>query len=280
MDLWYARSDSSGTKWCIKVRRPLFSADGPAGRVEVLETEDFGRTLAVEGAPALTEADGFAQREMMVHPPLATHPEVRSALVVGGGDGDLASELLRYTGIERIAVTEDDAAYAEAARQFFPERAAALSNQKVSLSSERADAFIRDTRERFDVILVTARAALREEASGQSFYCDCFRALSGDGILVTPAGGAFFPEGRRELAAVAGRLKRLFPIFRPYSYCSPASGSCSSLLAFASKKYDPLRDIQSTKWEGLGLETRYYDTEVHRAAFALPRYIAEVFRGT
>jgi len=279
MDLWYTRGDSAGTKWCIKVSRSLYSAEGPSGRVEVLETEDFGRALAFDGALALTEAEGFAQREMTVHPAMGAHPGVRSALVVAGGDGELASELLRYPGLERVTVTEDDEAYAEAARRFFPERAAALTDARATVSTDRADAFVRETRERFDLVLVTARAALREETSGQSFYCDCYRALSGDGMLVTPAGDAYFPQGRRELAAVAGRLKRLFPIFRPYCFHSPASGSCARMLALASKKYDPVRDFQAERWERAGIETRYYDAEVHRAAFALPRYVEEVFRG-
>ncbi|HOX33953.1 MAG TPA: hypothetical protein PLB91_16600 [Spirochaetales bacterium] len=279
MDLWYTRGESAGTAWCVKVERPLYSADGSSGRIEAFETGDFGLVLAAEGAITLTEAEGFALREMMVHPPLNAHAGLRSALVVGGGDGCLASELLRYPGVERVAVTEDDEAYIEAARRFLPGLAASLDDGRVALARARGDEFVRETRERFDLILVTARAARREGATGQSFYCDCFRALAGDGILVAQLGCPFFPEGRRELVTTSGRLKRLFPIFRPYFCLSPASSSGLGLLAFASKKYDPTRDFQEERWARERLETRYYDAEVHRAAFALPRCVAEVFKG-
>lgn len=279
MDLWFTRGDSEGTKWCIKVTRPLSSMDGNSGRVEAFETEDFGKVLATDGTITLAETEGFAQREMMVHPAMVVHPAVRSALVVGGGDGDLASELLRYPGLERAIVTEDDEAYADAAKRFFPGLAAVLADPRVTLSSARGDSFVRDTRERFDLLLVSARSARREGASGQSFYCDCFRALSGDGILVTCLGSASFAERRRELVTTAGKLKRLFPVFRPYAYNSPANGSGPSLLAFASKKYDPLRDFFPERWERASLDTSYYDADQHRAAFALPRYVADAFKG-
>ncbi len=278
MDLWYTRADSAGTRWCIAVVRPLGGAGGADGRVEAFESADFGTILAVDGAIALTEAEGFTYREMMVHPAMAAHRGARSALVVGGGDGALVSELLRHPGLERIAVTEDDEGYAEAARRFFPGLAAALSDPRVIVAEEQGEAFVRDCRERFDLILVGSREGRREGAAGQSFFCDCFRALSGDGILVSQLGSAFFPERRRELVGAAGRLKRLFPVFRPYYYVSQASGTGASILAFASKKYDPIRDFSAERWEALGLATRYYGAEVHGAAFALPRYMADAIR--
>lgn len=51
------------------------------------------------------------------------------------------------------------------------------------------------------------------------------------------------------------------------------------LLGFASKKYDPVKDFEAARWTGRGLATRYYDAEMHAAAFALPRYLAETLAG-
>jgi spermidine synthase len=279
MDLWYSRSESPDTRWCVRVTRPLFSGEGKEGRVDVLETADFGRVLAIDGSLALTEGEGFAQREMLVHPPLGVHPAIRAALVVGARDCGVAVELLRYPQIERVALVENDPVLLEAQRRFFPELAAALADPRMRLVQEDAESYARESKERFDLAIIEPRAGSGDSSFGQSFYCDCFRLLSGDGILVAPVGSAYYSARRRELVAAAGKLKRLFPAYSLYRVDSPAAEGGSRLLGFASKKYRPVADFDAERWARLGLTTRYYDAEVHKAAFALPRYIAQALEG-
>src|SRR5208282_4891943 len=275
MDLWYARSESPGTRWCVRVTRPLFSVEGKSGRVDVVETEDFGRALAVDGRLAYTEGEGFAQREMAAHVPVNAHPKVSAALVVGGSDCGIATELLRYPQIERLVIVEDDPVLLDAPRRFFPELSSALADPRTRVAAEDAETFVRESRDRFDLAVIQSPSGAAEAAKGQSFYCDCFRLLSGDGILVSPAGSAYFAARRRELVAAVGRLKRLFPTYKVYRVESPSAEGGTRLLGFASKKYDPIRDFDAERWAGRGIATRYYDADVHVAAFALPRYVAE-----
>ncbi len=282
MDLWYERSDSPGTRWAIRVSRPLYSVEGASGRVEVLDTEDFGRALSVGGALAMTEGAGFAQREMLAHAPLNAHRHARTALLVGGRDLGTAAEMLRYPRLERLVVVEDDEAVIEAQRKCFPAPAQALADPRLRLEAEDAESFVRDSRERFDVAVVQSRgydASRGENGFGQSFWCDCFRILSGDGLLASPAGGAYYASSRRELIATAGRLKRLFPIYRTCRIESPDCEGGSRLIGFASKKHDPALGVDAALWAECGLETRYYDAHTHKAAFVLPRWIAEIVEG-
>jgi len=279
MDLWYARSESPNTKWCVRVTRPLFSSEGKEGRVDVLETEDFGLALAIDGCLALTEGEGFAQREMLVHAPLNVHPNARAALVVGARDCGTATELLRYPQIERVVLVEEDPVILDAQRRFFPELASALSDPRIRVSQADAESFARESKDRFDLAIIQPRENPGKGSLGQSFYCDCFRLLSGDGILVATAGSAYYAARRRELMSAAGKLKRLFPVYKFYRVDSPAAEGGSRLLSFASKKYDPVDDYEAERWINRDIATRYYDAEVHRAAFALPRYIAEILEG-
>jgi spermidine synthase len=279
MDLWYSRNESPSTRWCVRATRPLFSSEGRSGRVDVLETEDFGRVLSVGGCLALTEGDGFAQREMLVHAPLNVHPNAKAALVVGGRDAGVVAELLRYPQLERIVLVEDDPVILDAQRRFFPALAASLSDPRVQVAQEDAEGFARDSKDRFDVAIIQSPGSSGEAGLGQSFYCDCFRLLSGDGILVAPAGSAYYAARRRELVGSAGKLKRLFPAYRLYSVESPSAEGGSRLLGFASKKYDPVKDYDDERWAKRDIATRYYDAEVHKAAFALPRYVAEALEG-
>jgi spermidine synthase len=217
---------------------------------------------------------------MLVHAPFNVHPNVRSALVVGARDCGTVAELLRYPQIERLVIVEDDPLLLEAQRRFFPEPAAALDDPRTRVVEEDAETYVRETKDRIDLAIIQSPGGPGDAAFGQSFFCDCFRLLSGDGILVSPAGSAYYTARRRELVSVVGKLKRLFPLYMLYRVDSPAVEGGSRLLGFASKKYDPIKDYDSDRWGKRGIATRYYDADVHRAAFALPRYIAEVLEGS
>ncbi|MDA8425031.1 MAG: hypothetical protein M0Z80_02750 [Treponema sp.] len=276
MDLWYTRSESPGTRYCVRVLRPLFSDEGKRGRVDVFDTEDFGKVLTIAGTLALAEVDGFAHREMLAHVALNVHPEVKSIVVIGGGDGAALFELLRYPEIERIVLVEDDEVLMTAARRFFPALARSLDDPRVRIDGADSSGFVRDSKERFDLIVAEDPAVPGRE---QAFYSDCFRLLSGDGILIGPSGSAFFPHRRRELLSAAARLKRLFPVFRLFRIDNPSLDSGGCLAGFASKRYDPVANFDPQRLERRGLSTRYYDADMHRAAFALPPYLAEALAG-
>jgi spermidine synthase len=61
-----------------------------------------------------------------------------------------------------------------------------------------------------------------------------------------------------------------------YQACIPTYASGHWLFGFASKKYHPVKDLRAQEWEALGLKTRYYNTKLHRGAFALPVYVEEL----
>lgn len=281
MDLWYSEAASRGEEFRIKVRRPLFSAERGGRRIDVLETVDLGRILLVDGRIVLSEECGEAYREMAVHVPLNVHRRVSSVLLAGGGDGGVLSELVRYPEIERIVVAEPDDGVIEASRRFFPSLAQAFADPRVRVEQLAPEDFVRDSKERFDLIIVDApeSSSPGEDSRSQAFYCDSFRILAGDGILVNKAGVAVFKERRLELVRGAGKLKRLFPLYRLFRVAQSAGGPGELLLGFASKRYDPVKDEIAGGWERRELSTVYYTPALHSASFALPRYVEELLAG-
>ena len=68
------------------------------------------------------------------------------------------------------------------------------------------------------------------------------------------------------------RQHNVFPICKVYQAHIPTYPSGHWLFGFASKKYDPLRaDLE--RWKRLGIETRYYNAQIHTGCFALPNYV-------
>ncbi len=281
MDLWYSHPESGGADFRIKIRRALFSAESQEKRIDIFETELFGRILVLDGRIALSELEGESYREMAVHVPLNVHRGAAAALVIGGGDGGVISELIRHRQLERITVVEPNSGVIEASRRWFPAQAASFADARVRIIGEDAGDYVRDAKDRYDVIVVddSSGKAAKEGANLQAFYCDCFRILSGDGILVNRAGSADYSHARRDLVTRAGKIKRLFPIYRLYRARPPAGEPGELLLGFASKRLDPLADYDDSLWEGQGIATRCYTPAVHRAAFALPLHVEELLAG-
>ena len=69
------------------------------------------------------------------------------------------------------------------------------------------------------------------------------------------------------------RIEDFFPICRVYQAHIPTYPSGHWLFGFASKKYDPVKDLDAEAWNALGLETKYYNTGIHVGAFMLPNYV-------
>ena len=87
MELWFTERHTPSVKFSIKVDRQLYTAQSEFQRIDVFDSKEFGRFLTLDGYMMLTEKDEFIYHEMMVHVPMAVHPNARRVLIIGAGDG-------------------------------------------------------------------------------------------------------------------------------------------------------------------------------------------------
>ena len=106
--LWFTEQHTPNVRFSIKVDRQLFSEQSEFQRIDVFESEEFGRVLTLDGYLMLTEKDEFIYHEMIVHVPMAVHPNPKKILVIGAGDGGCLRELIRYPEVEHIDLCEID----------------------------------------------------------------------------------------------------------------------------------------------------------------------------
>ena len=85
--LWFTEQHTPNVRFSIKVDRQLFSEQSEFQRIDVFESEEFGRVLTLDGYLMLTEKDEFIYHEMIAHVPMCVHPQAKNVLVIGGGDG-------------------------------------------------------------------------------------------------------------------------------------------------------------------------------------------------
>ena len=117
MEMWFSDEHTEDVKLSIRVREQLFSAQSEFQQIDVLDSKEFGKILVVDGDLTLTEKDEFIYHEMITHVPMAVHPLVKDVLVIGGGDGGVVRELVKYEEIEHIDMVEIDPLLVEVCRK-------------------------------------------------------------------------------------------------------------------------------------------------------------------
>ena len=275
MEFWFSEHHTENVKFSVKVDKHLYTNETDLGRVDIFESLVFGKFLAVDGYIIFTERDEFIYDEMLSHVPMAVHPNPKSVLIFGSGDGGVVEELLKYKSLERIDLVEVNDGVVEACRKFFPETASSLDDERVTVYTENALRFIRHIENEYDVIIVDSAGFYGpgESLLTREFYGGCYKALKDDGIMVNQHQSPFYEEDRIETQKAHKRIVDSFPISRVYQAHIPSYPSGYWLFGFASKKYRPVLDLNADAWNKLGIKTDYYTTNLHKGCFALPAYV-------
>ena len=121
MEFWFSELHTGNVKLSVRIEKQLFSGESEYQRIDVFDSEEFGKFISLDGEIVFSEKDEFIYDEMVTHVPMAVHPHVKNVLIIGGGDGGVAKELLQYKSIESIDVVETDRMFVDVCREYFPE---------------------------------------------------------------------------------------------------------------------------------------------------------------
>ena len=280
MELWFTELHTNGVNFSIKVDRQLFSGQSEFQRIDIFDSKEFGRFLALDGYMMLTEKDEFIYHEMIVHVPMAVHPNVKKVLVIGAGDGGVIRELCRYETIETIDMVEIDELVVEVSKKYLPTTACCFDDPRLNIFYQDGLRFVRTKENEYDLIIVDSTDPFGpgEGLFTKEFYGNCFKALNETGIMVNQHESPFYQTDAIAMQRAHKRIVESFPISRVYQAHIPTYPSGHWLFGFASKKYHPIKDFQKTKWNARGMKTKYYNTGIHIGSFALPNYVEELLR--
>ena len=278
MEFWFSELHTNNVKLSIRVEKQLFSGKSDFQQIDVFESSEFGRFLTSDGTVIFSEKDEFTYDEMIVHVPMAVHPDVKKVLVIGGGDGGVARELSYYDELEVIDVVEPDEMFVEVCKKFFPDNAKGLNDKRVNIYYQDGLRFLRSRHGEYDLIINDATDPFGHTAGlfTKEFYGCCYKALKDDGIMVYQHGSPFYDEDEEACRAMHKRAFRSFPISRVYQAHIPTCAAGYWLFGFASKKYHPIKDFNASRWNKRGIKTWYYTTNLHTGAFMLPKYVEDL----
>jgi spermidine synthase len=245
--------------------------------VEVHDSVPFGKLFRLDGFFMTSERDEFFYHENLVHMAALAHPRPQCALIVGGGDGGSAEELLKHPSIERVTLAEIDASVVDISRKHLESvHRGALDDPRVELKIEDGFAYVRNTNDRFDLIVLdlTDPGGPSTPLYTVDFYRACAARLAPGGAMTLHIASPIAHPDRIRTGLTA--LGQAFSVVRPYLTSIPLYGGlwmmacCSATLDPAAISADEIdrriaeRDIR---------DLQYYNGAVHRAALALPNFV-------
>jgi spermidine synthase len=277
MGLWFDETFQDRVRLGLRVTRSLLHTRSEFQSIDIVDTEPYGVTLLLDGAYMTSVGDEFHYHEMIVHPALTTAPNIRRVLVIGGGDGGTVREVLRYREVEQVTLCEIDGLVIEACKQHLP-FGVPWSDPRLTVRVGDGVAYLRDyAGEPFDVILVDGADPVgpAEGLFQSPFYETCRSKLAKDGVL---AGQTEAPLLMRDdFVRIQKSLRSVFPVVMPYFGPVPIYPSGSWTWTFASNGVTPDQPRQE-RLSQIESGCRYYNRDIHRAAFVQPNYVRAALR--
>jgi len=275
MDLWYTEFQTPNVGITCKTKKTLHTEKTQFQDLALIETEQFGRMLVLDGTVQTTIEDEFVYHEMITHVPLFTHKNPKKVLVIGGGDGGTIREIIKHPSVEKAVLCEIDKSVIDVSKEYLPEISCALGDKRVEVLVADGIKYVNDNKNEFDVIIVDSTDPVGPAVGlfAVDFYKAIYEALKEDGIFVAQTESPFFHK--ELIKSVYKDVGSIFPITKLYTCAIPTYPSGYWSFTMGSKKYDPL-DVDASEIDEL--DTKYYCPQIHKSVFALPKFVADLVK--
>ncbi|HEX6989105.1 MAG TPA: polyamine aminopropyltransferase [Bacillota bacterium] len=278
MQVWFYEEQSRHLRLGLRVRQVVHHEKSPYQEVLVVDTDQWGRMLALDNIIQTNEVTEFVYHEMMAHVALFAHPNPERVLVVGGGDGGVIREVVKHPTVSEAVLAEIDEAVIEAARRFLPSISSGLDDPRTRIAVGDGIAHVAESPGTYDVIIVDSTDPIGPAVGlfSEEFYRSAHRALRDGGLLVAQTESPFYNADL--IRRVQRALRNVFPWSGLYWCVVPEyPGGCWTI-SIASRGGDP-RPVPAGRYAERRFETfgtRYYTPQVHGAAFTLPALVLEL----
>ena len=274
-EIWFTEKQTDHYGITMKLKETYVREQTDFQDLAMVETEEWGTMLLLDGMVMTTDRDEFVYHEMVAHPALFTHPNPEHVLVVGGGDGGVIREILKHPKVKRAVLVDIDGKVIEYSKRYLPQIASGLDDPRVEVIVNDGFMHIHDHKNTYDVIMVdsTEPVGPAVQLFTRGFYQGIYDALKEDGMFVAQTDNPWF---KADLIRNVNRdVKAVFPIVRTYWANVPTYPSGLWTFTLGSKKYDPLEVDESAIPE---IDTKYYSPRLHKAAFVLPKFVEDLVK--
>jgi spermidine synthase len=122
--------------------------------MEIVESQEFGNVLLLDGVTQVTSRNEFLYHEPMVHPALTSHPDPKDVLIIGAGDGGILREVLKHP-VQKAVMAELDGGVVDFCERLMPEiNGGAFKDKRYRLEVGDGRKFVERTTEKFDAVIM------------------------------------------------------------------------------------------------------------------------------
>ena len=257
----------------IKIKNRLINKKSNFQKIEIFDTLTYGRVLALDGVIQVTEKDEYAYSEMLVHPAMqALAKKAKKILIIGGGDGAVAEEVLKYNYVRKIDLVDIDKEVVDLSKKYFKKiNNNSLVNKKLNLFYEDAFKFIDKNQNSYDLIIADRPDPI---GAGKSLYkSNFYKKIK---IIMSESSIAIFQSGvpflqKKELKEVIRDTKKYFKYYGFYFTVVPSYIGGFMALVWASNNYDLFKKRNFVI--NNNIKTKYFNKEILNASFAVPNFL-------
>ncbi|MBI2917827.1 MAG: polyamine aminopropyltransferase [Chloroflexi bacterium] len=282
---WHWEDVIPGWRQGFSVQSIVYSGRTPYQKVEVIDTDLFGRCLILDDKVQSTTADEFIYHEALVHPALLAHPQPQNVLIAGGGEGASLREVLRHRSVTHVTMLDIDREVVDLCRRFLPGMSqGAFDDPRAELVVTDAWEHLEKRREKYDVVILDLTDPMPDGPSqrlnSREFYQLIKRRLSPEGVVVTQAGSTAWRELAR-FCATYNTMRKVYTFASGYQVSVPCFGIVWGFVV-ASPALKPLQpeEVDRQLAERLSSQLRFYDGIAHQGIFSLPKFLRDTMRRT
>ena len=137
------------------VRKVLHKGRTRYQNMQFLSTKEFGKVLVLDGNTQVSEKKDYQYHEPMVHPGMTALADPRSILVIGGGDGGVLREVLKYRGLRKVVLAELDSEVIKFSRKYLsPMNDHSLDDPRVDIRITDGRKFVEQRSGRYDMVIM------------------------------------------------------------------------------------------------------------------------------
>ena len=224
---WFIESVYTDLNVMLKVREVFYSGSTAYQKVEVIDSELFGRSLVLDGKTQSTERDEHIYHETLVHPAMLCHPDPKQVFIGGGGEGGTLREVLCHNSVEMATMVDLDPEVVALCRQYLPNHhLGSFDDPRTNLIHEDARAYLQNTPDLYDVIILDLVDPLEGGTAAllytQEFYALAKARLNSGGVLVTQSGPAGLLSFKECFTTIFNTLGTLFDHIKAVQVHVPA----------------------------------------------------------
>lgn len=282
-NVWFTDKDDFQALSLRYTGEVLYEAQSDFQRVRILDTYKYGKMLTLDEMVMTTEQDEFHYHEMISHPAILSHGDVKKVLVIGGGDGGTVREILKHESIESVTMVEIDEKVVEACKLHLPEIAASFDDPRLELIIGDGIQYVKDAiASQYDLVIVDGSDPVgpAEGLFTVEFYQNCHRVLNEKGILVAQGESPKFNESafallNQTIAQIFGAPQTKVNLFFVPTY---PTGMWSFQWGIKGDIDPTNMDLINERIRSFEMaeSLKYYNGNIHQSAFALPNFVIDL----